>query len=42
MVILHLGNYSLAYRDNDELSILRAADRNIDNILVGFVKEVNK
>ena len=36
------GNFSLAYWDNDGLSALRAADCNIDDLIVGFTKLVGK
>ena len=42
MIILHLQELLLTYRDNSELSVLRAADRNIYNLFVGFVKQVNR
>ena len=40
MVILHPRELLLTYRYNSELSVLRAADRNISNLYVGFVKQV--
>ena len=40
MVILHPRELLLTYRYNSELSVLRAADRNINNLFVGFVKQV--
>ena len=42
MIILHLRELLLTYRDNSELFVLRAADRNIYNLFVGFVKQVNR
>ena len=42
MVILHPRELLLTYRDNSGLSVLRAADRNINNLFVGSVKQVNK
>ena len=35
-----LGNFSFAYQDNDELSALHAAYCSIDNLIVGFAKQV--
>ena len=40
MVILYSWELLLTYRDNGDLSVLRAADRNINNLFVGFVKQV--
>ena len=40
MVILHPRELLLTYRYNSELSVLWAADRNISNLFVGFVKQV--
>ena len=34
IVILHPRELLLTYRDNDDLSVLRAADRNINNLFV--------
>ena len=42
MVILYPRELLLTYRDNSELSVLRVADRNINNLFVGFVKQVNR
>ena len=42
MVILHPQELLLTYLDDSKLSVLRAADRNINNLFVGFVKQVNR
>ena len=42
MVILHPQELLLTYLDDCKLSVLRAADRNINNLFVGFVKQVNR
>ena len=39
IVILHPRELLLTYRDNDDLSVLRAADRNINN---SFVDSLSK
>ena len=39
MIVLHLWELLLTYRDNDDLSVLRAADRNINN---SFVDSLSK
>ena len=40
--ILHHRELLLTYLDDCKLSVLRAADRNINNLFVGFVKQVNR
>ena len=42
MVIWYPWEFLFTYRGNNELSVLRAADRNINNLFVGFVKQVNR
>ena len=42
MVILYPQELLLTYLDDSKLSVLRAADRNINNLFVGFVKQVNR
>ena len=39
--ILHQQELLLTYLDDSKLLVLRAADRNINNLFVGFVKQVN-
>ena len=39
MVILHHRELLLAYQDNSELSVLRGADRNINNLFVGLLSK---
>ena len=41
-IFWHPLNFSLAYRDNNELSALQATDCNIDDLIVGFTKQVEQ
>ena len=39
VVMLHPRELLLAYQDNSELSVLRGADRNINNLFVGLLSK---